>query len=193
MRRERDNAKVSALLDRLVAVAKDERENIMPVTIELVAAGASMGDIVESLKGAVGNVPREAGVLTRRCRAAAMRYDSTMRMLIPYLDFAPSVAAPMECAPTAAIVGRTVAGPGLVLRDYATLRADGEWVRVGANAYFGERATVHIADGTLAANIGDDVTVGRFALVHACTRRGPRGRRATRRSSWTTRTSARAR
>ncbi len=90
-------------------------------------------------------------------------------MLIPYLDFAPSVAAPMECAATAAIVGRTVAGPGLVLRAFATLRADGEWVRVGANAYFGERATVHIADGTLAANIGDDVTVGRFALVHACT------------------------
>ena len=90
-------------------------------------------------------------------------------MLIRYLDFTPSVAAPMDCAPTAAIVGRTVAGPGLVLRSYATLRADGEWVRIGANAYFGERATVHIADGTLAANIGDDVTVGRFALVHACT------------------------
>jgi carbonic anhydrase/acetyltransferase-like protein (isoleucine patch superfamily) len=90
-------------------------------------------------------------------------------MLIRYLDFTPSVAAPLECAPTAAIVGRTVAGPGLVLRSYATLRADGEWVRIGANAYFGERATVHIADATFAANIGDDVTVGRFALVHACT------------------------
>ena len=89
-------------------------------------------------------------------------------MLIPYLDFVPSVASPMDCAATAAIVGRTVAGPGLVLRSYATLRADGEWVRIGANAYFGERATVHIADGTLPAVIGDDVTVGRFALVHAC-------------------------
>ena len=32
------------------------------------------------------------------------------------------------------------------MRGYATLRADGEWVRVGANCYFGERATVHIAD-----------------------------------------------
>jgi carbonic anhydrase/acetyltransferase-like protein (isoleucine patch superfamily) len=90
-------------------------------------------------------------------------------MLIPYLDFVPSVAAPMECAATAAIVGRTVAGPGLVLRSYATLRADGDWVRIGANAYFGERATVHIADAALPALIGDDVTVGRFALVHACT------------------------
>ena len=54
VRRERDNARVAALLDRLVAVAGDERENIMPVTIELVAAGATMGDIVEKLKGVWG-------------------------------------------------------------------------------------------------------------------------------------------
>jgi carbonic anhydrase/acetyltransferase-like protein (isoleucine patch superfamily) len=90
-------------------------------------------------------------------------------MLIRYLDFEPSVASPMDCAPTSAIVGRTVAGPGLVLRDNATLRADGDWVRIGANAYFGERATVHIADSTLPAIVGNGVTVGRFALVHACT------------------------
>jgi methylmalonyl-CoA mutase N-terminal domain/subunit len=54
VRRERDNAKVAVLLDKLVAVAQNERENIMPVTIELVAAGASMGDIVEKLKGLWG-------------------------------------------------------------------------------------------------------------------------------------------
>lgn len=90
-------------------------------------------------------------------------------MLISYLDFTPSIALPLDCAATAAIVGRTVAGPGLVLRDYATLRGDGDWVRIGANAFFGERATVHIADSTFPAMIGDDVTVGRFALVHACT------------------------
>jgi methylmalonyl-CoA mutase N-terminal domain/subunit len=50
VRRERDNAKVAALLDRLVQVAKDPAQNIMPVTIELVRAGASMGDVVERLK-----------------------------------------------------------------------------------------------------------------------------------------------
>jgi len=54
VRRERDEAKVQALLARLVEVAKDESENIMPVTIELVAAGATMGDIVERLKGLWG-------------------------------------------------------------------------------------------------------------------------------------------
>jgi methylmalonyl-CoA mutase N-terminal domain/subunit len=50
VRKERDNAKVAALLDQLVRVAKDESANLMPVTIELVKAGASMGDIVERLK-----------------------------------------------------------------------------------------------------------------------------------------------
>jgi methylmalonyl-CoA mutase N-terminal domain/subunit len=54
IRRERDNAKVAALLDKLVAVAKNPSENIMPVTIELVESGASMGDIVEKLKGLWG-------------------------------------------------------------------------------------------------------------------------------------------
>ena len=50
MRRTRDNAKVQALLEQLVTVARDESQNIMPVTIELVTAGATMGDLVESLK-----------------------------------------------------------------------------------------------------------------------------------------------
>ena len=50
VRKERDNAKVQQLLDQLVRVARDESANIMPVTIELVRAGASMGDIIEKLK-----------------------------------------------------------------------------------------------------------------------------------------------
>ncbi len=55
VRAERDNAKVAALLDELVAVAKDATRNVMPVTIELVANGATMGEIVEKLKGLWGS------------------------------------------------------------------------------------------------------------------------------------------
>jgi len=54
VRRERDAAKVAALLDKLVAVANDPAQNIMPVTIDLVDAGATMGDIVEKLKSVWG-------------------------------------------------------------------------------------------------------------------------------------------
>ena len=50
VRRSRDEASVQQLLGELVEVARDQTQNIMPVTIELVRAGASMGDIVEKLK-----------------------------------------------------------------------------------------------------------------------------------------------
>jgi len=50
VRRERDPAVFDRLLARLVDVARDPAENIMPVTIDLVRAGATMGDIIETLK-----------------------------------------------------------------------------------------------------------------------------------------------
>jgi len=61
VRAERDEAHLQSLLDRLEAVARDETANIMPVTLELVKAGASMGDIVERLKKVWG-VYRETPV-----------------------------------------------------------------------------------------------------------------------------------
>jgi methylmalonyl-CoA mutase cobalamin-binding domain/chain len=54
VRAERDETRVQALLDKLAGVARNPDENIMPVTVELVRAGATMGDIVEKLKGVWG-------------------------------------------------------------------------------------------------------------------------------------------
>ena len=50
VRRERDNPRVEQLLDELQRVAENDSENIMPVTIQLVKEGASMGEIVERLR-----------------------------------------------------------------------------------------------------------------------------------------------
>jgi carbonic anhydrase/acetyltransferase-like protein (isoleucine patch superfamily) len=51
------------------------------------------------------------------------------------------------------------------------LRADGYDIRIGADCSFGLRATVHIVDDLISIPtvIGNRVTVGRFALAHACT------------------------
>jgi methylmalonyl-CoA mutase N-terminal domain/subunit len=54
VRSTRNSAKVHELLNRLVEVAKDDTQNLMPVTIELVREGASMGEIVEQLKALWG-------------------------------------------------------------------------------------------------------------------------------------------
>jgi methylmalonyl-CoA mutase cobalamin-binding domain/chain len=50
VRRERDAATFDRLIKQLVEVAKDPSANIMPITIDLVRAGATMGDIIETLK-----------------------------------------------------------------------------------------------------------------------------------------------
>lgn len=62
VRKERDNERVSRLLTELERVARQEDENIMPITIELVKAMASMGEIVETLKGVWGTY-RETPVI----------------------------------------------------------------------------------------------------------------------------------
>jgi len=51
---ERDQAAVAGLLQRLQAAARDPAANLMPVTIEAVKARASMGEIVNALKGVFG-------------------------------------------------------------------------------------------------------------------------------------------
>ena len=62
VREKRDNALVEKLLNDLVAQARDPSTNLIPLTIELVKARASMGEIVEKLKGCWG-VYREQPVI----------------------------------------------------------------------------------------------------------------------------------
>ncbi len=55
VRKGRDQARVDALLERLAREAADPAVNLMPVTIELVQARASMGEIVARLRNIWGS------------------------------------------------------------------------------------------------------------------------------------------
>jgi methylmalonyl-CoA mutase N-terminal domain/subunit len=54
VRRRRDGARVQALLDRLEREARDPAVNLMPVTIDLVKARATMGEITGRLRQVFG-------------------------------------------------------------------------------------------------------------------------------------------
>jgi methylmalonyl-CoA mutase N-terminal domain/subunit len=54
VRASRDQAKVDALLDRLSREALDPKINLMPTTVELVKARATMGEIVSRLRTVFG-------------------------------------------------------------------------------------------------------------------------------------------
>src|SRR5262249_5092549 len=52
---------------------------------------------------------------------------------------------------------------------HATVRADGEHIRIGNDVYFGEHATAHIVDARIGTTVADGITVGRYGVVHGCT------------------------
>jgi len=54
VRKKRDNAKVEQLLAKLEREARDTAQNLMPTTVELAKAHATMGEIVARLKGVFG-------------------------------------------------------------------------------------------------------------------------------------------
>lgn len=90
-------------------------------------------------------------------------------IVIPYLQDFPRIGSGTTAHETSAVIGRTELGAGCHLEPLATLRADGEQIRVGPDGWFGEASTVHIADSLFPAHVGAHVTVGRYGLVHACT------------------------
>ncbi len=89
-------------------------------------------------------------------------------IVLPYLDQAPRIASQIRADQWSAVIGRTHIEPGCHLGALATLRADGEDIRVGRDCWFDEASTVHIADAVFGTTIGARVTVARFGLVHAC-------------------------
>jgi gamma-carbonic anhydrase len=93
----------------------------------------------------------------------------TQGLILDYLHHHPNVTGNVEIAQCGALIGRSIVGASPCLGNYATVRADGEDIGIGSNVWFGEHATVHIADQILGTVIGDDVSVGRYGLVHACT------------------------
>jgi carbonic anhydrase/acetyltransferase-like protein (isoleucine patch superfamily) len=90
-------------------------------------------------------------------------------MELRYLDYETRLGDGAVVADTAAVIGRMVAGARLTLCPYATLRADGEHIRIGDDVYFGEHATAHIVDARIGTTVGDGITVGRYGVVHGCT------------------------
>ena len=91
-------------------------------------------------------------------------------LTLPFGGVKPRFAgSPAFCGPGSSVLGRAELGAGAWLGGRACVRADGHFVRVGERFWMGDRSTVHIAHDLYPTIIGDGVTVGRNACVHACT------------------------
>lgn len=82
---------------------------------------------------------------------------------------APRIAAGVWIAPTAAVIGDVEIGPDSGIWFHCVLRGDTNFIRVGARTNIQDGSIVHVNAGQFPCLIGDDVTIGHAAIVHACT------------------------
>jgi len=85
-----------------------------------------------------------------------------------HLDREPRIAPDAYVSSRAYLVGDVEIGPRASIWPFASLRADIAPIKVGACSNVQDNCTVHVAT-RLGVSIGDWVTVGHGATVHACT------------------------
>jgi carbonic anhydrase/acetyltransferase-like protein (isoleucine patch superfamily) len=81
----------------------------------------------------------------------------------------PKVAPDAFIAPGAAVIGDVEIGSETGIWFHCLVRGDLEIIRIGARTNIQDGTIVHVDSGGLGTFIGDDVTVGHNAVIHACT------------------------
>jgi carbonic anhydrase/acetyltransferase-like protein (isoleucine patch superfamily) len=71
-------------------------------------------------------------------------------------------------APTAVLIGDVRLGPHANVWFHCVLRADTNPIIIGANSNIQDGTIIHVDHGEKFTEIGDDVTVGHAAIIHAC-------------------------
>ncbi|PJB70561.1 MAG: gamma carbonic anhydrase family protein [Alphaproteobacteria bacterium CG_4_9_14_3_um_filter_47_13] len=90
-------------------------------------------------------------------------------LIRPYKEKKPVIAASAFIAENAVIAGDVVIGAESSIWYGCTLRGDVNVIRIGARSNIQDHSMIHVSSFGHATIIGDDVTVGHMALLHACT------------------------
>jgi gamma-carbonic anhydrase len=111
---------------------------------------------------------------TADCQSDGDDYPGAMAsnapLILPYAGQAPKLATPPAYAGLGAVVlGRVTLGRNAWLGPLSVMRADGHTVTAGDDFHLGARSTLHIAHAIFPCVVGNQVTVGENACVHACT------------------------
>ena len=98
-----------------------------------------------------------------------------MAFILPYRATKPRIADSAFIAPNATLIGDCDIGDDAGIWFNAVLRGDVNKITIGARTNIQDGTVIHVASdtlgklGALATHIGNDVTVGHMALIHACT------------------------
>lgn len=81
----------------------------------------------------------------------------------------PMIAPGVFIAPGAKVIGDVEVGPDSSIWYGCVLRGDVNEIRIGKGVNLQDGTVIHVATKGQGTYIGDDVSVGHMALLHACT------------------------
>ncbi len=90
-------------------------------------------------------------------------------MLIEFEGATPRIDPDAWIAPGAVVIGDVWIGPRSSIWFGCVVRGDTNYIRIGAGSNIQDGSILHVNRGEFPCLIGNDVTVGHAAIVHACT------------------------
>jgi carbonic anhydrase/acetyltransferase-like protein (isoleucine patch superfamily) len=90
-------------------------------------------------------------------------------MILTFEGQSPRIAKSAWVAPTAMVQGHVEIGEESSVWYHCVLRGDTNFIRIGKRTNIQDGSILHVNRATFACILGDDVTVGHAAIVHACT------------------------
>jgi carbonic anhydrase/acetyltransferase-like protein (isoleucine patch superfamily) len=92
-----------------------------------------------------------------------------------YRDQLPRLGARVYIDPSAEVIGDVVLGDDVSVWPTTVIRGDVNYIRVGARTNIQDAVVIHVShdgphvkEGGFATIIGEDVTIGHRAIIHAC-------------------------
>lgn len=90
-------------------------------------------------------------------------------MILTYRGVRPTIDETAFIAPNATIIGDVEIGAETGIWFGCVIRGDVHEIRIGSRTNIQDLTMVHVAKGKFGTYIGDDVTIGHSAVIHACT------------------------
>jgi len=90
-------------------------------------------------------------------------------LILPYKDIRPRIDPSAFVAQTAVVAGDVTIGAQSSIWFGCILRGDTDVIRIGGRTNIQDGTVIHTSSSGLGAIIGDEVTVGHMAMIHACT------------------------
>jgi carbonic anhydrase/acetyltransferase-like protein (isoleucine patch superfamily) len=88
--------------------------------------------------------------------------------ILPYRGKWPRIADNVFVAPGASVIGDVKIGAGSSIWFNCVLRADDNPIRIGERVNVQDGSVIHVHSSFQGTYIGNDITIGHMALLHAC-------------------------